>query len=213
MFLKSSLMNGERKQRSMLCQAGELYNAGEARGISRDVTFSILRPGFVFRLRVVFAFLARRNFKVKKLFVGVIFPRKLTTPHSHGIQEECCDHIRNLTPFSTPRATPCFGIVYASHYPCKISLWVVLQPHSWYKSGEQLTIHETNDRDSYCIFSVIFAEVCISISFFRVRPNGCTHSRLLHPNWDLCVPGRKDVLCIEHWPLPHTRCNTLTVDY
>ena len=99
-FSKSSLMNSERKQRGMLCRAGELYNPGKALpAMSRFQYYEphIFWPGFVFILRVAFAFLARRNFKVRKLFVGVIFPRKLTMPHSHRIQEECCDHICNLT--------------------------------------------------------------------------------------------------------------------
>ena len=65
-------MNSERKQGSLLCRAGELYNPGKARGISRDATSVYSRQfilsGFLFfGLRVAFAY-----FKVKKLFVGCI---------------------------------------------------------------------------------------------------------------------------------------------
>ena len=88
--------NEERKkQGSLICRAGELYNRGigcEAFPAMPRFQYydpQIVCPGFVFRLRVVLTFLVIRNFKVKKLFVGVIFSRKLTMPHSHGIREEC----------------------------------------------------------------------------------------------------------------------------
>ena len=99
--------------------------------------------GFVFRVRVAFAFLARLNFKVKKLFVGAILTRKLTLPHSHGIREECWDHIRNLTPFWTPRVTHCFGIVFASRFLAKLSRFASFcKPTLGTKSGERPTINE-----------------------------------------------------------------------
>ena len=58
--------------------------------------------------------------------------------------------------------------------------------------------NETNNRDSYCTFSVNIRRVynlhTVSISYFGVRSNGHTHSSLLRSNWDLC----KDALWIQH---------------
>ena len=45
----SSLMNSERERENLLCRAGELYNPGKAREISRDATFCAnILSGFCF---------------------------------------------------------------------------------------------------------------------------------------------------------------------
>ena len=44
-----------------------------------------------------------------------------------------------------------------------------------------------------------------------MRPNGRTHSSLLCPDWDLCVPGCKDALWIQHCMMMRRKWNTLEI--
>ena len=98
--------------------------------------------------------------------------------------------------FESPCETHCFRMVYVSRYPCKtISLCVVLQAHSRYQIRRMT--HNRLVVELY-FFGNIPEIYNLHINFLFWRASKWTYSFELCPNWDLCVPGRKDALWIQH---------------
>ena len=106
------LVNAKQQQKSRLAM-------GTTSGQSQIDSVTIFFLDFDF----FFNFWARRTFKAKKLFFGVIFSRK---------------PLKFDAVFNTHTT-----LVYVSRSPCKISLFIISQPNFSTKSEEQLTIDRT----------------------------------------------------------------------